>query len=113
VDETTLIERLRRIEALHAGATSVGECPAAAEGRKRIQRRLEKLVRSDPAIEFRFTLADGWSRRLLVGPLPPLRRRSVLHALAPPQRSVVARELRGRARNHGEAGVHPSVPSQK
>jgi hypothetical protein len=66
MDESALIERLRRIEALHAGATTDGERLAAAEAKGRIQQRLREVSRSDPAIEFRFTLADGWSRKLFV-----------------------------------------------
>ncbi len=66
MDESVLIERLRRIEALHAGATTDGERLAAAEARARIQRRLRDIAESDPAVEFRFTLADGWSRQLFV-----------------------------------------------
>jgi hypothetical protein len=66
MDEAALIERLRRIEALHAGATTDGERLAAAEAKARIQLRLREISKSDPAIEFRFTLADGWSRKLFV-----------------------------------------------
>lgn len=66
MDESALIERLRRIEALHAGATTDGERLAAAEAKARIQQRLREVSRSDPAVEFRFTLADGWSRKLFV-----------------------------------------------
>lgn len=63
-DEASLIEKLRRIEALHAGATTDGERIAAAEAKRRIQARLTELQANDPAIEFRFTLPDPWSRQL-------------------------------------------------
>jgi hypothetical protein len=66
MDEAKLLERLRLIEALHAGATSAGERIAAAEARRRIQERLATLAKADPPIEFRFSLADGWSRKLFV-----------------------------------------------
>ena len=64
MDESKLLERLRLIEALHAGATSAGERLAAAEARKRIQMRLASIAKEDPPVEFRFSLADGWSRKL-------------------------------------------------
>lgn len=66
MDEAKLLERLRLIEALHAGATSAGERLAAAEARRRIQERLATMAKADPPIEFRFSLADGWSRKLFV-----------------------------------------------
>src|SRR5882757_4750485 len=64
MEESKLLERLRLIEALHAGATSTGEKVAAAEARKRIQARLASIAQEDPPIEFRFSLVDGWSRKL-------------------------------------------------
>jgi hypothetical protein len=66
MDEAKLLDRLRLIEALHAGATSTGERVAAAEARRRIQERLATIAKADPPIEFRFSLADGWSRKLFV-----------------------------------------------
>lgn len=64
VDEQSLIEKLRRIEALHAGATTEGERVAAAEARKRILARLGAMQATDPPVEFRFTIADPWSRQV-------------------------------------------------
>jgi hypothetical protein len=64
MEESKLLERLRLIEALHAGATSTGEKVAAAEARKRIQARLASIAKEDPPIEFRFSLVDSWSRKL-------------------------------------------------
>ncbi len=63
-DETALIEKLRRIEALHAGATTDGERIAAAEAKKRIEARLAELQASDPPVEYKFTLPDPWSRQV-------------------------------------------------
>jgi hypothetical protein len=63
VDEAKLIEKLRRIEALHAGATTDGERIAAAEAKKRILARLGELQRADPPIEHQFMLRDPWSRQ--------------------------------------------------
>lgn len=65
-DESRLLEKLRRIEALHAGATTVGEREAAAEARRRIQDRLAGLRDADPPVEYRFSLENTWSRRLFV-----------------------------------------------
>ena len=66
MDEAKLREKLSRIEALFAGATTEGERVAAAEARRRIQLRLQAVERSDPPVEYRFTLADPWSRKLFL-----------------------------------------------
>jgi hypothetical protein len=65
-DESRLLEKLRAVEALFAGATTDGERAAAAEARTRIQLRLRDLEVSDPPVEYRFTLGDGWSRKLFI-----------------------------------------------
>ena len=64
--EEQLVEKLRRIEALHARPGTEGERKAAERARERIQARLKELEAEDPPIEFRFTLADQWSRHLFV-----------------------------------------------
>ncbi|MFN9645457.1 MAG: hypothetical protein ACK6BG_10165 [Cyanobacteriota bacterium] len=64
--EQQLVEKLRRIEALHARPGSEGERQAAAQARERILERLRQLETEEPPIEFRFTLADQWSRHLFV-----------------------------------------------
>ena len=66
MDEAKLREKLSRIEALFAGATTEGERVAAAEARRRIQQRLESVERLDPPVEFQFTLADTWARKLFL-----------------------------------------------
>jgi hypothetical protein len=66
IDEDKLREKLRKIEALFAGATTEGERVAAAEARRRVQQRLTNVEQVDPPVEYRFTLADGWSRKLFV-----------------------------------------------
>jgi hypothetical protein len=63
-DEAALIEKLRRIEALHAGATTPGERDAAANARQRILARLAELAAADPPVEFKFSLPDPWSRQV-------------------------------------------------
>lgn len=80
MDEATLRARLQRIEALFAGAGTEGERVAAGEARRRILERLGSLAREDPAVEFRFTLGDVWSRRVFLAllrryGLRPYRRR--------------------------------------
>jgi len=69
MDERQLIEKLRRIEALFARPGTEGERAAAADAADRIRRRLEELAGADPPVEFRFTVADGWSRKLLLAML--------------------------------------------
>lgn len=64
MDETKLIEKLRRIEALHAGATTEGERVAAAEAKKRILARLGEIQITDPPVEFKFSIADPWARQV-------------------------------------------------
>lgn len=65
-DELKLIEKLRAIEALHAGAATPGEAAAAEAAKARILARLAELAATDPPVEYKFTLADMWSRRLFV-----------------------------------------------
>jgi hypothetical protein len=64
--EQQLVEKLRRIEALHARPGSEGEREAAVRARERILKRLRQLELEEPPIECRFTLADQWSRHLFV-----------------------------------------------
>jgi hypothetical protein len=53
MDEAKLREKLARIEALFAGATTEGERVAAAEARRRIQHRLQSVEQIDPAVSSR------------------------------------------------------------
>lgn len=66
MNERDLIEKLRKIERLHAGAATTGEREAAAEALERVRRRLAELEREEPAIEYRFKLNDDWSRKLFI-----------------------------------------------
>jgi hypothetical protein len=62
-----LIEKLRRIEALYDGATTIGERDAAAEARRKVAERLADVKpKSDPATEYRFSMENAWSRKLFV-----------------------------------------------
>jgi hypothetical protein len=64
--EEQLVAKLRRIEALFARPGSEGEKVAAARARERIEARLRELAAEEPPVEFRFSLADQWSRHLFV-----------------------------------------------
>ena len=66
LDEKALLEKLRRIEALHAGATTPGERDAAANAMRGIQQRLKLAEQEAPPVEYKFTLGDTWSRKLFV-----------------------------------------------
>jgi tRNA nucleotidyltransferase (CCA-adding enzyme) len=66
MDESQLRDKLARIEALFAGAATDGERVAAAEARVRILARLHAAEEASPPVEYRFTLADVWSRKLLL-----------------------------------------------
>ena len=66
LDEARLIEKLRAIEALHARPGSEGERAAAGNARARILERLRELADADPPVEYRFSMADMWSRRVFL-----------------------------------------------
>jgi hypothetical protein len=66
MDEASLIEKLRRVEALFAGATTEGERDAAEHARRRILDRLRQWEREEPPVEYRFSMADMWSRKVFV-----------------------------------------------
>jgi hypothetical protein len=97
MDEARLLEKLRRIEALHAGATTDGERLAAAGARERIRARLEAQTREEPPVENKFTFPDAWQRRLFLAllrryDLSPYRYRGQRHTTVmtrAPRRFVV------------------------
>lgn len=65
--EDELREKLRKIEALFAGAKTVGERDAAGAAADRIRAKLKDAgTRGEVAIEFRFALHDPWSRKLFI-----------------------------------------------
>lgn len=64
--EDELRERLRKVEALLAGATTDGEREAAEAAVRRIRERLQTSVRADPLVELQFTMPDPWSVQLFV-----------------------------------------------
>ena len=66
LDEARLIEKLRRVEALFAGASTAGEKAAAGSARQRILDRLGLREREAPPVEYKFSLGDPWSRKVFV-----------------------------------------------
>lgn len=64
--EGTLLEKLRKIEALHAGTTVVGEREAARRAAERIRARLDELRGREQDIELHYALPDPWKRKLFV-----------------------------------------------
>ena len=112
MDEQALLEKLRRIEALHAGTTSDGEREAARLASERIKARLSELRSKEPDVEFAYSLPDPWARTLFIAlcrryELTPFRRprqrRSTVLVKAPrsfqertlwPEFQELSRELR-------------------
>jgi hypothetical protein len=65
-DETLLRDKLRKIEALFAGAGTVGEQAAAGAAAERIRRRIADIARTEAPVEVRFSIPDPWSRQLFI-----------------------------------------------
>ena len=68
MNESELADRLRRIQAVFEGAATEGERAAAAAAEGRVAARLEAL-RQEAEVEYRFSLNNPWSRRLLMAVL--------------------------------------------
>lgn len=66
MNEQKLIEKLRLIEALFAGAATGGEKVAAERARERILERLSLVEKEEPLVEYRFSMGDMWSRKVFV-----------------------------------------------
>lgn len=64
--EAELRDKLRKIEALFAGAATDGERMAAGAAAERIRASLARTAATEAAVEMRFTIHDAWSRRLFV-----------------------------------------------
>jgi hypothetical protein len=62
--EQDLLDKLSKIERLYAGAATPGEKEAAADAMERIKRRLGETAKIERPIEYKFTLSDGWSKKL-------------------------------------------------
>src|SRR5262245_27798121 len=61
-----LREKLRKVEALFAGAGTEGERLAAEAALARIRARLAEEGRREAAIEMQFSIADPWARLLFM-----------------------------------------------
>jgi len=66
IDEANLRDKLRKIEALFAGAATPGERQAAGAAAERIKLQLGAAARTEPVIEMRFSIPNEWSRRLFI-----------------------------------------------
>jgi hypothetical protein len=66
MDEAQLLEKLRRIEALHAGTSSAGEREAARLAAERIRARLAEVRGREPDVELVYSLPDPWTRKLFL-----------------------------------------------
>lgn len=64
--EEELRLKLRKIEALFAGAGTLGERNAAEAALGRIKEKLAQAVKEAPSLEYTFTLGDRWSRQLFM-----------------------------------------------
>lgn len=65
-NETILRGKLRKIEALFAGAGTEGERLAAGAALQRVRERLAQAQKQEKTIELKFTFPDLWARRLFV-----------------------------------------------
>jgi hypothetical protein len=65
-EEQNLIDKLRKVESLFAGAASEGERNAAANAIDRIREHLRQVQATDPPIEMQFSMTNHWSRKLFV-----------------------------------------------
>ena len=64
--DARLRDKLRKIEALFAGAGTEGERLAAEAALARIRARLADIGRSEAPVEIQFSLPDTWSRQLFL-----------------------------------------------
>ena len=56
-----LREKLRKIEALFAGAATEGERFAAGAAAERIREKLSETAQQEPESEVKFSISDPWS----------------------------------------------------
>jgi hypothetical protein len=71
--EGTLLEKLRKIEALHAGTNIDGEREAARRAAERIRARLAELRSREREEILVYSLPDPRKREAVRGAVPPLR----------------------------------------
>ena len=69
-DDQQIRDKLAKIKALFAGATTPGERQAAQSALNRVQQRIDGSPQPqavvDPPVEFRFSLTNRWSLRLFL-----------------------------------------------
>jgi hypothetical protein len=65
-DEDVLRDKLRKIEALFAGAATDGERAAAGAAAERIRERLGRTSGRETPQKMRFSIPDVWSRQLFI-----------------------------------------------
>ena len=83
--EGTLLEKLRKIEALHAGTKIDGEREAARRAAERIRSRLAELRSREREEVMQYSLPDPWKRKLFLAlcrryGLTPYRERGQRHS---------------------------------
>ena len=64
--EHILRDKLRKIEALFAGAATPGEKAAAGAAAERIRERLGRTAGKEEPVELKFSISDIWSRQLFI-----------------------------------------------
>jgi hypothetical protein len=64
--EHILRDKLRKIEALFAGAATPGEKAAAGAAAERIRERLGQTAVKEKPVELKFSILDVWSRQLFI-----------------------------------------------
>lgn len=65
-EDAALRDKLRKIEALFAGAATTGEKAAAGAAAERIRARLREEEKREKPVEIRFSLPDPWSRQMFI-----------------------------------------------
>jgi hypothetical protein len=65
-EEAALRDKLRKIEALFAGAATAGEKVAAGAAAERIRGRRRQEAKREKPVEMRFSLPDPWSRQMFI-----------------------------------------------
>ena len=65
-DDVALRDKLRKIEALFAGAATAGERAAAGAAAERIRAKLKEAEKLEKPVEIRFSLPDPWSRQMFI-----------------------------------------------
>ncbi len=65
-EEDILRDKLRKIEALFAGAGTAGERAAAGAAAERLREKLKTSELKETPIEMKFSIADPWARQLFL-----------------------------------------------